>query len=252
MRRVFDLRALWAEIEALDGKVAAPLQGEMLLDIADIVGHAAAWLLRAKRLDIGAAAALFAPAVGRLGEIVPELLPPADRALLEARVARFAAAGVPAPLAGRIGRFIFLVSALEVGDLAARIRQPIERAARTFYGVGARFALDDLRAAARRLPAETNWQKAAAETVIDNSYGLQAELSARVLDEAGAAATRSPPGPKPTPPHSSRPRRLPANCAPPRRPIWRCWSSPCASCARQPAEDMICSAGDGASAVGSK
>ena len=184
---MFDLPALWAEIEALDGTVAAPLQGEMLLDIADIVGHAAAWLVRAKRLDIGAAIALFAPAVGRLGEIVTELLPSADRALFEARAARFAAAGVPAALAGRIGRFIFLVSALEVGDLAARIRQPIERAARTFYGVGARFALDDLRAAARRLPAETNWQKAAAETVIDDSYGLQAELSARVLDEAGAA-----------------------------------------------------------------
>ncbi len=188
VRRVFDLPALWAEIEALDGTVAAPLQGEMLLDIADIVGHAAAWLLRAKRFDIGAAIALFAPAVGRLGEIVTELLPPADRALFEARAARFAAAGVPAPFAGRIGRFIFLVSALEVGDLAARIRQPIERVARTFYGVGARFALDDLRAAARRLPAETNWQKAAAEIVIDDSYGLQAELSARVLDEAGAAA----------------------------------------------------------------
>jgi glutamate dehydrogenase len=159
----------------------------MLLDIADIVEHAAGWLLRAKRLDIGAATELFAPAVGRLAEIATELLPPADRALFDARNARFADAGVPAPLARRIAGIIFLVSALEVGDLAARTRQPIERAARTFYGAGVRFGLDDLRAAARRLPAETSWQKAAAETVIDDSYGLQADLSARALDEAGPA-----------------------------------------------------------------
>jgi len=184
---VFDLPALWAEIEALDGKVDASLQSEMLLDIADLVEHAAGWLLRARWLDIGAATALFAPAVGRLAEIATDLLPPADRALFDARAARFASAGVPAALAGRIGQFIFLISALEVGDLAARTRQPIERAARTFYGVGARFALDDLRAAARRLPAETSWQKAAAETVIDDFYGIQADLSARALDEAGAA-----------------------------------------------------------------
>jgi glutamate dehydrogenase len=188
VRGVFELPPLWAEIEALDGKVAAPLQTEMLLDIAGLIEHAAAWLLRARRVDIGAATALFAPAVASLAEIVIELLPPAERALFEARTARLDDAGVPAPLARRIGRIIFLTSAFEVGDLAARSRQPIERAARAFYGVGARFALDDLRAAARRLPGETNWQKAAAETVIDDSYCLQVDLSARVLDEAGAVA----------------------------------------------------------------
>src|SRR5262249_12093301 len=34
VRQVFDLPALWAEIDALDGTVASALQSEMLLDIA--------------------------------------------------------------------------------------------------------------------------------------------------------------------------------------------------------------------------
>ena len=72
---------------------------------------------------------------------------------------RLAAAGVPPPLAARIAGVIFLTTAFEIGDLAARAGQPVERAARTFYGVGARFALDELRAAARRLPTDTLWQK---------------------------------------------------------------------------------------------
>jgi glutamate dehydrogenase len=60
----------------------------------------------------------------------------------------------------------------------------IDRAARSFYGVGARFALDGLRDAARRLPAETPWQKAAIETLIDDFYALQADLAGRVLKSA--------------------------------------------------------------------
>ena len=53
VREVFELPPLWAEIEALDNKVPAAVQTEMLLEIAGLVEHAAAWLLRANRLDIG-------------------------------------------------------------------------------------------------------------------------------------------------------------------------------------------------------
>ena len=37
------------------------------------------------------------------------------------------------------------------------------------------------RDAARRLPAETSWQKAAVETLIDDFYGLQADLTERTM-----------------------------------------------------------------------
>ena len=68
--------------------------------------------------------------------------------------------------------------------MAARAGEPVERAARTFYGVGARFALDTLRDAARRLPAATVWQKAAVEALLDDFYTMQAELAERILKSA--------------------------------------------------------------------
>jgi glutamate dehydrogenase len=188
VREVFELGPLWAAIEALDNQVSAALQSEMLLDIAEIVEHATAWLLRRARLDLGQEIARFAPPLKRLTETIAELLPPAERSLLDGRVARFITQGVPEKLALRAGGVIFLMTALEVSDLAQRAGQPIERAARTFYGIGARFALDEMRAVARRLPVETIWQKAAAESLIDDFYGLQAELAARVLLAADGAA----------------------------------------------------------------
>jgi glutamate dehydrogenase len=188
VREVFALPALWAQIEALDNHVTTAVQSEMLLEISGLVEHVAAWLLRANRLDLGREIARFAPAVRRLTEIVPELLPPRERALIDQRALKFAAAGVPQPLAARISGAIFLASSFEIGELAERSARPIDDAARIFYGAGARFALDEMRDAARRLPAETPWQKAAVETLIDDFYVLQADFALKVLATSDGAA----------------------------------------------------------------
>jgi glutamate dehydrogenase len=188
LRDVFGLPALWSGIEALDNRVPAAVQTEMMLDIIGVIEHGAAWLLRGNRLDIGGETARFAPAVQHLAEIVAGLLPPGERALLDQRTARLGAAGVPPGLAVQIAGVIFLTTAFEVGDLAERTGRPIDRAAQTFYGVGAHFALDEMRAAARRLPADTAYQKAAAATLIDDFYAVQAEFATRVLTAADGAA----------------------------------------------------------------
>jgi glutamate dehydrogenase len=187
VRKVFDLTTLWTEIEALDNKVAAAVQIEMLLDIMGVVEHAAVWLLRTEKLAIGREASVFTPAVTRLASLIADLLPTNERALMEARYARLVAAGVPRSLAGRIGAVIFLTTAFEVCDLAGRVGQPVERVARTFYEVGGRFVFDELRAAARRLPSGTVWQKASAEALIDDFYTMQAEAAERVLLTSGEA-----------------------------------------------------------------
>jgi glutamate dehydrogenase len=194
VREVFALPALWTQIEALDNQVPTPVQSEMLLEISGLIEHVAAWLLHANRLDLGREIARFAPAIRRLAEIVPELLPPRERALLDQRALQFAAAGVPQPLAARIAGMIFLAPAFEIGELAERSARPIDDAARIFYGVGARFALDEMREAARRLPAETAWQKAAVQTLIDDFYVLQADFALRVLqsDPDGADSAADP------------------------------------------------------------
>ena len=88
VRDVFGLPALWSGIEALDNRVPAAVQTEMLLDIAGVIEHGAAWLLRGNRLDIGRETAPFRPAVQHLAEVVAGLLPPAERALLDQRAAR--------------------------------------------------------------------------------------------------------------------------------------------------------------------
>ncbi len=188
VRDIFDLRRLWAEIEALDDKIAARIQTEMLLEIALVVEHAAVWLLRRRPLYPAADIAGLASGVRDLAAGLAELLPPRDRGLADERSLRLREAGVPAPLAARIGAMMFMAPALDIAELAERMAQPLDRAARVYYGAGVRFALDEMRAAARRLPAETQWQRLAVEAVVDDLLALQADFARRILASEEAAA----------------------------------------------------------------
>jgi glutamate dehydrogenase len=181
VRGVFELRSLWTEIEALDNKVAAQVQIEMLLETADLVERAAAWLLYRKRLAIGPDIGRFGPSVRSIATSLVDLLPPSDRNLVSARSLRFAEAGVPESLATKIGGAMFLAAALEIADLAERSGQALDQTARVYFAVGAQFALDEMRIAARRLRAETPWQKQAIEATIDDLFALQTDLAARIL-----------------------------------------------------------------------
>ena len=187
VRDVFDLKRLWTEVETLDNKVPAAAQTDMLREIIGLIEHAAGWLLHSGRLEFGRETERFAPSAHALAASLSEVLPKADASLVAERSQRFREAGVPEALAGRIGASIFLACALDIADLAERSAQPLDRTARIYYGVGTRFALNDMRAAARRLPAETQWQKLAVDAMIDDLFTLQADLAARILASECAA-----------------------------------------------------------------
>ena len=231
VRDVFDLRPLWTEIEGLDNKVTAAVQIDMLLEIIRLIEHAAAWLLL-RGDSISAARSqgshrALAPSPRRW----PSCCRRATRTLSPSAPNGSAEAGVPETLAGRIAAFTFLAGAFDIGELAERSAQPLDRAARIYWGAGVRFALDEMRTAARRLPAETSWQKLAVEAMIDDLFALQADLAARILASDYAA------DPDPLVAWSATnaaslapPTRSPVSCAQPQPPILRCSSSPAASC----------------------
>jgi len=186
VRDVFGLRDLWAEIEALDNRVAAPVQIEMSLEIADLIERAAGWLLHRKRLAVGPEIARLAPTVRVIASSLFDLLPPTDRKLVSERGHRFAEAGAPEALATRLGGTMFLAAAFDIADLAERSGQDVQKVAQVYYATGAQFALDEMRLAARRLRAETLWQKQAVDATIDDLFVLQTDLAADILASSGS------------------------------------------------------------------
>ena len=185
VREVFELRALWADIEALDNKVPAPLQLDMLRTALRLVERVTAWLLAGSRLDIKAQVDANRPGIALLAEHLGEFMPERIRHELARRVAAFVEKGVPPALALRVTRLDFLLSAVDIVRLAKTAQRDFLEAAQRFFAIGSHFKLDALRVAARKLFADTQWQKLAVAALIDDLYAHQADLTARALARGG-------------------------------------------------------------------
>jgi glutamate dehydrogenase len=182
-REVFALRELWAAIEALDNKVPAALQGQMLLECGRLIQRATVWFLTECRqpLDMSAQIKTYCEPVrelsGRLGELIPE----AERVHLRHQISALAAKGVPEELAQRISSLNWMLPLLDIVRISRIASVPLPEVGRTYFAIGARFGFDWLRRAAAGLPTDKVWDKLAVTAIMDDLFSQQGELTARVL-----------------------------------------------------------------------
>ena len=189
---MFGLRDLWAEIEALDGRVPAETQIAMLLRARILLERATRWLLRNRRrpLDIAATVARYTPGAAALAEALPALLGPAELETARARAAALAAVGVPPELAQRVAHLEALVPTFELVEIAAATELDVAAAAEVYFALGARLELHWLRDRIVDLPRETRWEAMARAALRDDVYSEQAGLTAEVLRARTAGVER--------------------------------------------------------------
>jgi glutamate dehydrogenase len=182
-RQSFDLRALWAAIEALDNKVPAKLQVALNLDIVRLIRRATSWFLRSEHLaqPIAKVVDEFAPDIETVADGLEALLPEDLRQWLRERAKAYEADGVPADLARRIGALGIMASAPDIVRIAHSTGRKIEDVARIYFALGSRIGFDWLRQAAEKVVAESEWQKLAVSAVVDDLYVQQCLLTSQVL-----------------------------------------------------------------------
>ncbi len=193
VRHAFGCDDMWRGIEALDNKAPAACQTDMLREIKRLIERAGVWLLNHgdHPLDIEANVAALAPCIAALARALPDVIPEDARAALAERAAALAGSGVPDTLARRIAGLQPMNAALDVIRLARHDDRTVPEMAGVYFDVGGRFGFDWLRAAARRVEAQTHWQRQAAQSMIDELYVLQHDLVAGIAAAAGEAKTVS-------------------------------------------------------------
>jgi glutamate dehydrogenase len=186
-REVFELPPLWSEIEALDGRVAAQTQLDLLLLSRVLLERSTRWLLRNRRrpLDIAATISHFAPGAAAVSETLPMLLGPSERERAGTDAAALTAAGVPPALAEHAAHFESLVPALDIVEIAGSVGVDAASAAKVYFELGGRLELHWLRDQIIALPRDTRWDALARAALRDDVYAEQAALTAEVV-RAGA------------------------------------------------------------------
>ena len=189
-REVLEARALWAGIEALDGKVHGNAQIDALLRVWNLMRHLTRWLLNLpdRRLDIASAVARYAQGMQALRGGLEQTMAEGDRQLSRTEYERWSKAGFPEPLARSLAALPALASALDIIEVSLDRQLPVPRVAQVYYALGDALHLKWLMGRIEELPVEGRWHAQARGTLRDELYFQQRALVAQVLGKAGKDA----------------------------------------------------------------
>ncbi len=193
-REIFDMRKVWAQIEALDNRVTAKLQYEMMYQTSRLLRHVTYWLLARYKggLHVNEAVAQFRRGVQELEENIAKLLVGAEKERFEAGLRKQVESGVPAALAARVASVEAHNASLDIVELAIENKQSVADVARIYFEVGTRIGLDWLREHVERLQVDGPWQAIARSGLRDGALRIHRRLTERVLarHERGSADAR--------------------------------------------------------------
>jgi glutamate dehydrogenase len=189
-REVFGIRPYVADVEALDNRVEAKVQLEMLIEARRLVERATRWLVRASQgpIDIAATIERFATGAAKLADALPGVLDGEDREKFDARADELAAAGVPKALAERVAGMPGLFSALDIVEVVGATGRSLEDVTAAYFQLGFRLELNWLRDRIIELPRANRWQALARAALRDDLYNLHRELAQEVLQAGDAEA----------------------------------------------------------------
>ena len=193
-REIFDMRKLWARIEALDNRITAKLQYGMMYQTSRLLRHVTYWLLahRRRALHVDKAVAEFRRGVRELESEIGAVLVGLDRERFEHVRKEHLDGGAPAELAGRVASLDAHNAALDIVELATSHKTRVVETARVYFEVGARIGLDWLRQQVEQLPVEGPWQAVARTGLRDSALRIHRRLAQRVLarNDRGTAQVR--------------------------------------------------------------
>jgi glutamate dehydrogenase len=189
-RDVYGMREFWAAVEALDNRVAAQTQLDMLIEGRRLVERAARWLARTNpaRIDVEALVERYEPGARMLWEAMPAILDEDDRAAFEQRAAALVEAGVPERLARQVAAMPSMLPVFDIVEVAAVSGRDPETVMRTSFLVSSRLKLGWLRERILELPRNNRWQALARAALRDDLGSLVRVLSQEVLEAGGEEA----------------------------------------------------------------
>ncbi len=187
VREIVGTRALWSQIEALDGKIAESVQVDALLKIWDLQRNLTRWVLNHHGgvLDIAGLVERYGPGVANLRAATPKVLTAEGRAAFESGIANWRDVGVPDPLASQLATLAILGAAFDIVEVAREAGKPVERVASVFFELGHALDIDGLRMQIEHLPVESRWHAQARGSLRDELASQQRALAAQIL--AGAS-----------------------------------------------------------------
>jgi glutamate dehydrogenase len=188
-RETLDARQLWAQIDALDGKVAESVQIDALQVIWTLQRSFTRWLLTRP-----GAIPDIATEVGRYHDGFRDIraghniLPDSQRPEYEASLRDWKSKGVPTELGGQLAALPYLDASCDIIDVARERKLKVVDVAKVHFRVGEALNLPWLQAQIEALVVDGRWHAVARGVLRDELATQQRALVKQALSMPGADA----------------------------------------------------------------
>ncbi len=186
-REALDARELWAQIDALDGKVMESVQIDALQTIWELLRSVTRWLLSrpGPMPEITAAMARFGTGFKSVHAALPETMSQVRRDAFSDQLAEWKSKGVPTALASQLAALPVLEFACDIIEIANARKISALEAARAYFDLGAAFKLPWLHEQIDALPVDGRWQALARGALRDELASQQRALVSQILTGGG-------------------------------------------------------------------
>ena len=190
-RDIFSLESWWGQIEALDYKVDATAQLEMMRVLIRMIRRATRWLLRNNRCGVNVEEMVkrYQPGIKAVTDSLPAVLRGPRREVWEKRHNDYVEKGVPSTLATFISGADSMQSALGIIQAAEITSKSVQEVATTYFEVGNRLDLYWFTEEINSLTIENHWQALAREAYRDDLEWQQRTLAVGVMQFQTDAST---------------------------------------------------------------
>ena len=182
-REVFDMPSAWSKIEALDNKVPAIVQTEMLHQLRRTVRRASRWFLRHRNKALGLNETIehYKPNFDKLMQNLGDCLVEKEKKQLLDAQQSFEREGVPTDIAKYVSQLSSIFSVMDIADVAANTNRDVTEVATMYFRLGSDLGLHWFLDQITNQPVGNHWQALARASYREELDWQQRALTATVL-----------------------------------------------------------------------
>jgi glutamate dehydrogenase len=177
-REVCQARDIWHTIEALDNKIPATLQQEMMFQVSRVLRHACYWLIEryGDDLDIVKAVDHLKHGMATIYSRAPGIVSGAGKQRQKSAAEDYMRNGVPEKLAKKMASLLLTRGALDITDLAILHNKDDAETAKMYADLSDRLGIIWMNRCVEDLEVEGRWQAIARSNLRDEFYRIRREI----------------------------------------------------------------------------
>ena len=188
-REVCQAREIWHSIEALDNKVPATIQQDMMFDVSRILRHACYWLIEryGDELDIVDAVEHLKDGLATIYSRAARIVTGAGKERQKSAAAEYTQDGVPEKLARQMAALLLTRGGLDIADLAKLHKKDVTATAHMYAVLSDRLGIIWMNRCVEELEVEGRWQAMARSNLRDEFYRIRRDIVIELLSNRSRA-----------------------------------------------------------------